>query len=102
MVVLRSAGLGGKPGSANQSVRSSREVDGDPMNDVIHKARELEALVVELKALDHRRVGLGDRLVDLEHFFRRAGCPELSQQALDAFVVTYAGRVLELADGMRD
>lgn len=93
--------MGGKPGSAALSVHSCREVDGDPMDDVKRKAEELEALVVELEALDRRRVGLGDRLVDLEHFFRRAGCPELSQQALDAFVVTYAGRVLELADGMR-
>ncbi|WP_143546816.1 hypothetical protein [Rhodococcus sp. 06-235-1A] len=71
------------------------------MDDVMRKAEELEVLVAELEALDRRRVGLGARLVDLEHFFRRAGCPELSQQALDAYVTTYAGRVLELADGMR-
>ena len=71
------------------------------MDDVLSKVEELKALVVELEALDRQRVGLGDRLVDLEHYFRRAGCPELSQQALDAFMVTYAGRVFELADGMR-
>ncbi|MBY3985502.1 hypothetical protein HQO84_00885 [Rhodococcus fascians] len=71
------------------------------MDDVLRKVAELKALVVELEALDRQRVGMGDRLVDLEHYFRRAGCPELSQQALDAFVGTYAGRVLELADGMR-
>nr|WP_314144503.1 hypothetical protein [uncultured Rhodococcus sp.] len=76
-------------------------MDGDPVDDVLRKVEELKALVVELEALDRQRVGLGDRLVDLEHFFRRAGCPELSQQALDAFMVTYAGRVFELADGMR-
>ncbi|OZC75272.1 hypothetical protein CH251_10945 [Rhodococcus sp. 06-462-5] len=76
-------------------------MDGDPMDDVLRKVEELKALVVELEALDRQRVGMGDRLVDLEHFFRRAGCPELSQQALDAFVVSYAGRVFELADGMR-
>lgn len=58
-------------------------------------------LVAELEALDLRRVGLGDRLVGLEHYFRRVGCPQLSQRAFDAFVVGYAGRVLELADGMR-
>ncbi|WP_415975918.1 hypothetical protein [Rhodococcus sp. 077-4] len=71
------------------------------MDDVLRKVEELKALVVELEALDRQRVGLGDRLVDLEHFFRTVGCPELSQQALDAFIVTYAGRVFELADGMR-
>jgi len=71
------------------------------MDDVLRRVEELETLIVELEELDRRRVELGDRLVDLEHFFRRSGFPELSQQALDAFVVTYAGRVLELADGMR-
>ncbi|MDI9894324.1 hypothetical protein QM797_06250 [Rhodococcus sp. IEGM 1381] len=71
------------------------------MDDVLQKVEELKVLVAELQALDRRRVDMGDRLVDLEYFFRKAGCPELSQQALDAFMVTYAGRVLELADGMR-
>lgn len=97
--------MGGKPGSAAQVLKAQcgrpSEVDGDPVDDVLRKVEELKALVVELEALDRQRVGLGDRLVDLEHFFRRAGCPELSQQALDAFMVTYAGRVFELADGMR-
>lgn len=71
------------------------------MDNVLHKVEELKVLVAELQALDRQRVDMGDRLVDLEHFFRVAGCPELSQQALDVFMGIYAGRVLELADGMR-
>ncbi|SEB33604.1 hypothetical protein [Rhodococcus koreensis] len=34
--------------------------------------------------------------------FRKAGYPELSRRALDAFMTRYLGRVLELADGMRE
>ena len=93
--------MGGKPDSADESVNGSSEVDGDPMDDVLHKVEELRVLVAEIEALDRQRVEMGDRLVDLEHYFRMAGCPELSQQALDVFMVVYAGRVLELADGMR-
>lgn len=66
------------------------------------KVLELRAVADELLALDDRRVALGDRLVDLEHWFRRVGCPELSDHALDVFVSRYVGRVFELADGLRE
>ncbi|MGV9868703.1 hypothetical protein [Rhodococcus koreensis] len=66
------------------------------------KADELDRLVGELVNLDERRVCIGTKLVDLEHYFRRAGHPEFSRRALDAFMTRYMGRVLELADGMRE
>lgn len=72
------------------------------MDDVMNKADELRQLVNDLTALDDRRVDIGTRLVGLEHYFRQAGRPELSQVAFNAFMTRYMGRVLELADGMRD
>ncbi|MGW5153779.1 hypothetical protein [Rhodococcus koreensis] len=66
------------------------------------KADELDRLVGELVNLDEQRVCIGTKLVDLEHYFRKAGYPELSRRALDAFMTRYLGRVLELADGMRE
>ena len=73
------AGSGGKPDPAAESVYISSEVDGDPMDDVLHKVEELKVLVAELQALDRPRVDIGNRLVDLEHFVRVAGYRELSQ-----------------------
>lgn len=72
------------------------------MDSVMSKADELDRLVGELVNLDEQRVCIGTKLVDLEHYFRKAGYPELSRRALDAFMTRYMGRVLELADGMRE
>ncbi|MFE7423718.1 hypothetical protein [Rhodococcus sp. NPDC057529] len=73
-----------------------------PMDSVMSKAEELDRVVGELVTLDEQRVGIGTQLVDLEHYFRKAGYPELSRRTLDAFMTRYLGRVLELADGMRE
>lgn len=69
---------------------------------VAAKMAELRSVADELRELDEHRVALGNRLVDLEHWFRRTGRPELSDRALDVFATRYMGRVLELADGMRE
>jgi hypothetical protein len=72
------------------------------MDEVMSKADELERLVRRLADLDDQRVCIGTEFVGLEHFFRKAGCPELSQLAFNTFMSRYVGRVLELADGMRE
>ncbi|MGB3769735.1 MAG: hypothetical protein WBA00_01200 [Rhodococcus sp. (in: high G+C Gram-positive bacteria)] len=79
-----------------------RQQLGRQQSTVNDKVLELRAIADELRALDDHRVSLGDRLVDLEHWFRRVGCAELSDHALDVFVSRYVGRVFELADGLRD
>ncbi|AMY19961.1 MULTISPECIES: hypothetical protein [Nocardiaceae] len=66
------------------------------------KVAELQAVAAELGALDDHRVELGARLVDLEHWFRRVGCAELSDSALEVFTRRYVGRACELADGLRE
>ncbi|MDQ1181306.1 hypothetical protein [Rhodococcus sp. SORGH_AS_0301] len=75
---------------------------GATQSSVNDKVLELRAVADELRALDDHRVALGDKLVDLEHWFRRVGCLELSDHALDVFVSRYMGRVFELADGLRE
>ena len=75
---------------------------GATQSSVNDKVLELRAVADELRALDDDRVALGDKLVDLEHWFRRVGCVELSDHALDVFVSRYVGRVFELADGLRE
>ncbi len=75
---------------------------GATQSSVNDKVLELRAVADELRALDDHRVALGDQLMDLEHWFRRVGCLELSDHALDVFVSRYVGRVFELADGLRE
>ncbi|MDQ1202635.1 hypothetical protein [Rhodococcus sp. SORGH_AS_0303] len=75
---------------------------GATQSSVNDKVLELRAVADELRALDDHRVALGDKLVDLEYWFRRVGCLELSDHALDVFVSRYVGRVFELADGLRE
>jgi hypothetical protein len=82
--------------------RANLSAEVRPMDSVMSKADELDRLVGELVNLDEQRVCIGTKLVDLEHYFRKAGYPELSRRALDAFMTRYLGRVLELADGMRE
>ena len=72
-----------RPGKHPPRANFSAEVR--PMDSVTSKADELDRLVGELVNLDEQRVGIGTRLVDLEHYFRKAGYPELSRRALDAF-----------------
>ncbi|WP_276142782.1 hypothetical protein, partial [Rhodococcus sp. T2V] len=78
--------LGKRPPCANLSAEVR------PMDSVMSKADELDRLVGELVTLDEQRVCIGTKLVDLEHCFRKAGYPELSRRALDAFMTRYLGR----------
>ncbi|GGG15523.1 hypothetical protein GCM10007304_32000 [Rhodococcoides trifolii] len=63
---------------------------------------ELSGLISELTDIDRRRVEIGLRLAELEFEFRKARAETAERRARDAFVRRYQGRILELADGLRE
>ncbi len=68
---VEAEGLGKHPPRAN----SSAEVR--PMDSVMRKADELDRLVGELVSLDEQRVGIGTKLVELEHYFPQGRLPRV-------------------------